>query len=96
MNNIPQERILGAEVLAWGTSINDDNFENNVWMRSAVFGERMWSAKSVSLPQLVAKIVVLQKSLQNSGIDVAPVTSEFCQHHPEKCWPSDEREEKMI
>ena len=42
----------------------------------------MWSAENLSLPALVAKIVPLQRYLQNIGIDVAPVTSEFCEHQP--------------
>lgn len=70
-----KDRILGAEVLAWGIAINDDNFENLVWMRSAVLGERMWSTTELPTHAIVAKAVSLQKTLQGMGIDVSPVTS---------------------
>jgi hypothetical protein len=87
INQVDQSRILGAEMLAWGTAINGNNFEMNVWMRTAVFGDRLWSAGKTEDYQLIERMVPLQRTLQDLGIDVAPLTSEFCEHTPIKCWP---------
>jgi len=38
MSKVDRSRLIGGEVLAWGTATNNDNFENILWMRSAVFG----------------------------------------------------------
>ena len=62
-------------MLAWGTAINDDTFENSVCMRSAILGERMWSATELPTYAILAKAVSLQRTLQNMGIDVSPVSS---------------------
>jgi len=69
-------------MMAWGISINDDTFENSVWMRSAVLAERMWSTTELPTLAIVAKAVSLQRTLQDMGIDVSPVTGEFCEHKP--------------
>lgn len=81
-------RVLGAELLLWGVYTNDDNFDNNVWMRAAVFGERMWSTTSLPTYEIVASIVALQRTLEEAGVDVAPITSEYCEYKPQICWPS--------
>lgn len=75
INSVDTNRVLGAELLAWGTFINDDNFENHLWMRAAVFGERMWSAAALPTYQLVAAIVEIQRTLEEAEVDVSPVTS---------------------
>ena len=38
MSKVDRSRLIGGEVLAWGTATNNDNLENILWMRSAVFG----------------------------------------------------------
>ena len=46
---VDQGRLMGAELLLWGTAVNDDNLESFLWMRGAIFAERLWSAKTVPL-----------------------------------------------
>lgn len=67
--------------------VNDDNFDNNVWMRAAIFGERLWSAAALPTYQLVAAMVEVQRTLEENGVDVSPITSEYCEYKPQLCWP---------
>lgn len=62
-------------MLAWGTAINEDNFENSVWMRASAFGLRMWSGKEYPTHILVSILVQVQAKLEALDIDASPVTS---------------------
>lgn len=32
-------------------------------------------------------MVMLQHALEEMGLEVSPLTSEYCEHKPEICWP---------
>jgi hypothetical protein len=63
VKSVDSSRLLGAELLVWGSIANDDNFDEIVWMRAAIFGERVWTAKTVPISQLVASVTKLQKNI---------------------------------
>lgn len=46
---VDKSKILGAEVTLWGEVSNDDLLENNLWMRSTAFAERLWTEQTRSI-----------------------------------------------
>lgn len=88
VQSVDSSRLLGAELLVWGSIANDDNFDEIVWMRAAIFGERVWTAKTVPISQLVASVTKLQKTIEVLGVNPMPLTGEFCQKSPTVCWPN--------
>lgn len=63
-------------------------------MRSTAFAARVWSDTILPTYQLVASLVSIQYTLYDMNVDASPVTSEFCEHKPEMCWPPGKPEEK--
>lgn len=84
---VDQSRILGAVACLWGEVSNEDTLENNLWMRATAFASRVWSEKIQKTHEIVASLVDIQYSLYKMDVDASPVTSEFCEHKPEVCFP---------
>ena len=63
-------------------------------MRSTAFAGRVWSSQILKTHQVVANLVQIQYALYDMNVDASPVTSEFCEHKPEMCWPPSETEEE--
>lgn len=57
---VDKSKILGAEVTLWGEVSNDDLLENNLWMRSTAFAEKLWTDKTRSIKDLVKEVVIIQ------------------------------------
>lgn len=57
---VDKSKILGAEVTLWGEVSNDDLLENNLWMRSTAFAEKLWTDKTRSIKDLVKEVVMIQ------------------------------------
>lgn len=97
LNKVSDEsRVLGGELLVWGTIANRYNFENIVWMRAALFGQRLWSNEVLPIHELIPSMVMLQHALEEMGLEVSPLTSEYCEHKPEICWPYLQTENMVI
>ena len=56
-------------------------------MRASAFASRVWSEKMQQTHEIVASLVKLQYTLYDMGVDASPITSEFCEHKPEVCFP---------
>ena len=60
---VDSNRILGAEVTLWGEMSNEVTLENNLWMRAAAFGERMWAKERMNTTSLVRRMTELASIL---------------------------------
>ena len=57
---VDKSKILGAEVTLWGEVSNDDLLENNLWMRSTAFAEKLWTDIKRPIKDLVKEVVMIQ------------------------------------
>lgn len=82
---VDKSKILGAEVTLWGEVSNDDLLENNLWMRSTAFAEKLWTEKTRPIKELVKEVVMIQNELIKIGVSPSPIVSEFCELYTDKC-----------
>lgn len=71
--------ILGGEVAAWAERVNDFNFEQIVWPRTAAAAERLWSPRTVAdktlaQPRLMEHIC----RLNSRGVAAGPIVPSSC------------------
>lgn len=85
--SIDSSRILGGEVILWTDISNENTLDNDLWIRSAAFAERVWSSTISDTASFVRKMAALAKELEASGIEPSPFVSEYCEVNPEVCFP---------
>jgi len=44
---------------------------------------------------LIKSMVQIQQTLSDMGIDISPLTSEYCEYNPEKCFPPEKQEMEL-
>ena len=59
-------------------------------MRASAFASRAWSSQIQQTHEVVSSLVKLQYTLYDMNVDASPITSEFCEHKPEVCFPPTE------
>lgn len=74
-----EEKIIGGEVCAWGEYLNQYNFDQRVWPRTAAAGERLWSPKDVTDIQNAERRLQAHICRLNArGIGAAPISPGTC------------------
>ena len=62
-------------------------------MRATSFAGRVWRSQILKTHEVVANLVAIQYALYDMNVDASPVTSQFCEHKPELCWPPQSQKE---
>jgi len=55
----------------------------------------MWSTRNMTQSDLIKSMVQIQQTLSDMGIDISPLTSEYCEYNPEKCFPPEKQEMEL-
>eukprot|EP01127_Copromyxa_protea_P005823 TRINITY_DN15673_c0_g1_i1.p1 TRINITY_DN15673_c0_g1~~TRINITY_DN15673_c0_g1_i1.p1 ORF type:complete len:495 (-),score=110.16 TRINITY_DN15673_c0_g1_i1:42-1526(-) len=74
-----KKKVLGGEVCAWGEYVNDYNFEQVLWPRTAAAAERLWSQQSVTdLTSAKSRLTDFVCLLNKRGVHVGPIGPNNC------------------
>eukprot|EP01022_Parablepharisma_sp_SALTPOND_P008168 TRINITY_DN135309_c0_g1_i1.p1 TRINITY_DN135309_c0_g1~~TRINITY_DN135309_c0_g1_i1.p1 ORF type:complete len:891 (+),score=44.51 TRINITY_DN135309_c0_g1_i1:940-3612(+) len=90
-----ENRVLGAEALAWGDLGTDYDLDIRLWPRLAAFAERMWvsKVKEMDLIGLVERLDKFAEKLWDQGIPSEAITRQYCEMNTQECfkkWEDDE------
>lgn len=67
-SGIDAQRIIGGEVTLWTEISNEGTLDNDLWIRSAAFAERVWSSFVDDTATFVRKMVTFSQQLEGLGI----------------------------
>lgn len=86
---ITNVNIIGAEVCMWSEICNKNTFDQKVWIRSSVMGERLWNTQiniGTDLQNIATRLIAQGKRMRNRGFKVSPVTVGLCEKDPTICF----------
>jgi len=69
--------VLGAEVCAWGETIDATNFETLVWPRASAFAEAMWY-KQTDMEKVWQRLMHHREDLRRDNVNASPLAPQFC------------------
>lgn len=73
----------------WAETVNRDNIEQKLWIRSSALAERLWNEDidiGDRLLNIVNRLIAQKQRMQTRGFKVSPVTVGLCEKEPSICF----------
>lgn len=81
------DRLYGVEAAIWTELIPPDTIDFKIWPRATALAMRLWNLEeNLSRPKLVETLIYHNTIMLNLGIDVGPVSNEYCEKHIDMCF----------
>jgi hexosaminidase len=73
--------VIGGEACMWSELSNIHTHEQKIWIRTSVFGERLWNSNidlRTSLHGIAERLTAHANRMRARGFKVSPVTVQLC------------------
>ena len=78
----------GGELLQWGETVDDGNFESRLWIRGAAAAERWWKNMALTtdnLDDILLRLQIQRYWMLHQGIQSEPLGPKYCLFDNEFC-----------